>query len=55
MGVVFDEVVGRVEAPPQPLQEQQNDERPEPPQHEARSWQQQNFTFRRRQRRLEAD
>lgn len=55
MSVVFDEVVGRVEAPQEPLREEQNEEQPLPPQHDTRSWQQQQSTCLRRQQRLEAD
>jgi len=55
MGVVFDEVVTRVETPPpgEPDLEQSRDE--QTPQEKASSWQQQQATFWRRQQRLEAD
>jgi hypothetical protein len=56
MGVVFDEVVTQVEAPPQEPQAQQVSGAEEPsPQGETRRWQQQQAIFRRRQQRLEAD
>ena len=56
MGVVFDEVVTRVETPPQPPQaEQQESGERQSPQHEAYCWQQQQATFWRRQQRLEAE
>ncbi len=56
MGVVFEEVVTQVEAPPQP-------EAPEPDQtvaglstqQESLAWEQRQATFWRRQQRLEAD
>ena len=56
MGVVFDEVVTQVEAPPQQPEAQQapgGDEKT--PQGESRRWQQQQAIFWRRQQRLEAD
>ena len=56
MGVIFDEVVGQVETPPRPPQEQQQSgEQQQSPQHEAYSWQLQQSIFLRRQQRLEAD
>jgi hypothetical protein len=56
MGVVFDEVVGQVESPPeqpQPLQEQGVEQLSS--QEKLRCWQQQQAIVQRRQQRLEAD
>lgn len=57
MGVIFDEVVTQVEAPPQPppqtQQERSGDE--QSPQGQLRCWQQQQALFWRRKQRLEAD
>ena len=56
MGVVFDEVVTSVEAPPQPTESrQETPEQPESPQMEAYRWQQHQATFWRRRQRLEAE
>lgn len=56
MGVVFDEVLTQIEAPPQRSEPQQERiAETQPPQNEARRWQQQQALFRRRQQRLEAD
>jgi|GEM_PF-3345068 len=56
MGVVFDEVLTQVEAPPQRSEAQQErSAEAQPPQNEAHRWQQQQAIFWRRQQRLEAD
>ncbi len=56
MGVVFDEVVTRVETPPQPSEaSQEKGEQRQSPQMEANRWQQHQATFWRRQQRLEAE
>lgn len=58
MGVVFDEVVTQVEAPPaqpQPRSQQERDREELSPQGKFRYWQQQQALFWRRQQRLEAD
>ncbi len=56
MGVVFDEVVTQIEAPPLPPQGAPGSVMEAPsPQNEARHWQQQQAVFWRRQQRLEAD
>lgn len=56
MGVVFDEVVTQVEAPPQQPQAQQAPGGEQlSPQGKLQCWQQQQALFWRRQQRLEAD
>jgi len=56
MGVVFDEVVTQVEAPPPSTESsQQASDSPQSPQQTATVWHQQQATFWRRQQRLEAD
>lgn len=56
MGVVFDEVVTQVEAPPErPESNQERTAEARPPQNETRRWQQQQAIFWHRQQRLEAD
>lgn len=56
MGVVFDEVVTQVEAPPQrPEAQQESGGEEQSPQGESRRWQQQQALFWRRHQRLEAD
>jgi hypothetical protein len=56
MGVVFDEVVARVDAPTQAAEgDTRQDEEPQSPRQESRRWCQQQATCIRRQLRLEAD
>ena len=56
MGIVFDEVLTRIEAPPQRSDAQQErSAQAQPPLNESRRWQQQQALFWRRQQRLEAD
>jgi hypothetical protein len=56
MGVVFDEVVTQVEAPPQqPQTQQEQGGEQTAPDAKLRCWQQQQALFWRRQQRLEAD
>ena len=55
MGVVFDEVVTQVEAPPPGPEAPRAPGAEASPQSAERHWHQQQATFRRREQRLEAD
>jgi len=56
MGVVFDEVVARVDTPTQAAEgDTRQNEEPQSPRQESRRWRQQQATCIRRQQRLEAD